>query len=322
MPFIRGKNILVSGGAGFIGSHLVDSLVDENPGSLIVVDNLFLGKEENLQYAVSRFSNLKFYKQDASDYEAMKEVIANNSVDVIFNLAVIPLPKSLEAPGWTIRENINMTTTLCELGREGYFKTLIQFSSSEIYGTAQKVPMAEDHPSVPLTPYAASKMATDHIALSYRETFGLDVAVVRPFNNYGPRQNDKSYAGVIPIVINNVLSDRPVEIFGDGLQTRDFLYVADTARAAVQIYKNERTRGEVINVASGRETTINDLVKHILDIMKAGKHEVVHVTPRPGDVRRHCGDIALARDLIDFAPTVDIYKGLEETVQWYVQKKR
>jgi len=230
------------------------------------------------------------------------------------------LPTSLERPKWTVDRNISITTTLCELAREQHFETLIHFSSSEAYGSAVQVPMSETHFLSPTTPYAASKAADDHVVLSFCQTFNIDAAILRPFNNYGPRQNDKAYAGIIPIVINRVLRKEPIEIFGDGEQTRDFLYVKDTADAAVAMYKSVETRGQSTNVACGREISINQLVATLLKVLKAESHLVTHVDPRPGDVRRHCASIAKAQKLFDFNPRTNLNDGLAATVDWYLQK--
>ena len=235
-------------------------------------------------------------------------------------MAVIPLPTSLERPKWTVDRNISITTSLCELAREKELKTLIHFSSSEAYGTAVSAPMNEEHILSPTTPYAASKAADDHIVFSYCKTFDIDAAILRPFNNYGPRQNDKAYAGIIPIVINKVLRKEPIEIFGDGEQTRDFIYVKDTAQAAVTMYQSAQTRGQVTNIASGQEISVTHLVTTLLEILKAEKHPVVHVDPRPGDVRRHCGNIEKARNLFSFNPNTNISDGLKSTVDWYFNR--
>jgi UDP-glucose 4-epimerase len=199
---------------------------------------------------------------------------------------------------------------------------MIEFSSSEAYGTAETVPMNEDHPLRPCTPYAASKAASDFVVLSYIETFGIDAAVLRPFNNFAPRQNDAAYAGVIPIVINRVRRGEPIEIFGDGEQTRDFIYAPDTAVAAVELYRSPATRGVVVNVGSGRETSVNELVAAILEIMDVPDHPVVHVDERPGDVRRHCADISRARETFGFEPTTELFDGLRRTIEWYRGKNR
>ncbi|MEO6059923.1 MAG: NAD-dependent epimerase/dehydratase family protein, partial [Candidatus Limnocylindria bacterium] len=246
----------------------------------------------------------------------MGAIIAAEKIDVVFNLAIVPLPASLVNPRWTVDQNIALTTVPCELQRQGYFETLVHFSSSEAYGSATYVPMDESHPSMPSTPYAASKVAGDYIVLSYRETYGVDATIVRPFNNFGPRQNAGAYAGIIPIVVGRALSSEPIVIYGDGEQTRDFVFVRDTADAAVRIYEEPTTRGRVINVASGHETSINVLVRELLDALDCDV-PVVHEAARPGDVRRHCGAIELARELIGFAPRTDLREGLAETVAWY-----
>jgi len=320
MLALSNKHIMVTGGAGFIGSHLVDALIKEKSARLVAVDNMFLGKKENLSQAFNNDPSLLFIEQDASEYDAMQSIIREHDIEIVYNLAVIPLPTSLERPKWTVDRNISITSTLCELARLQEFKTLIHFSSSEAYGSAIDVPMSETHILSPTTPYAASKAADDHVVLSFCKTFGIDAAILRPFNNYGPRQNDKAYAGIIPIVINKILKKEPIEIFGDGKQTRDFIYVKDTAAAAVAMYKSEATRGQVINAASGQEISVNMLVAALLKVLKAEDHPLIHTEPRPGDVRRHCGSIAKARDLFNFNPQTPISDGLQATVEWYLEK--
>ena len=314
---LHDKNILVSGGAGFIGSHLVDRIARENPKILIVVDSFFLGREENLIEARKAFPNLKLYRMDASNLAAMLQLVTAEQIDVVFDLAVIPLPTSLDFPTWTIETNVGIASTFCELARRGCIQTLMHCSSSEAYGSAIHVPMNEDHPLAPCTPYAASKAACDHVVLSYRETYNIDAVVVRPFNNFGPRQNPGSYAGIIPIVIRHVLNNTPIEVFDDGEQTRDFIFVRDTADAMVKIYEEEKSRGKVINIASGRETSVNSLVSQITAVMNAPDHPVFHSAARPGDVRRHCGDVARLKDLTGFEARTISVETLAETVEWY-----
>ena len=316
MPKLTGKNVLVTGGAGFIGSHVTDHIIDEQPTRLVVVDNFFLGKKENLSNALTKYPQLKIITENSADYVRMKEIVVAEGIDIVFNLAVIPLPASLEKPRWSIQQNVGIALTMCELAYQGYFKTLVHFSSSEVYGTAQYTPMDETHPLLPRTPYAAAKAAEDHVVLSYQTTFGIDAVIIRPFNNFGPRQNDQSYAGVIPIAITNVLQNKPITIYGDGEQTRDFVFVRDVADAAVRVYENIETRGLVLNVASGSEISVNRLVRDIGDIMGADV-EILHGSERPGDVRRHFGDVARAKDLIGFIPRTSWRDGLRETIDWY-----
>ena len=316
---LKRKRVLVTGGAGFIGSHVVDRIAAEDPDALVVVDNLFLGREVNLADARLRFPSLKLHVQDASDCTAIKRIVQEEQIEIVFNLAVIPLLASLEQPLWSVDTNIGITTAICELAREACYETLIHCSSSEVYGTAQQVPMSESHPLLPLTPYAAAKSAADHITLSYRFAFDIDAAIARPFNCYGPRQNSGPYAAVIPAMINRAIRGQPIEIFGDGRQTRDFIFVHDTADAIVRIYETPATRGRVINIATGREVSVNELVSVLRDVFGTDLL-IVHKAPRPADVRRHCGDISLARELMGFSPTVSLEEGLRMTVQWYLAK--
>jgi len=313
---LKNRSVLIAGGAGFIGSHLVDRLVQEEPDGIVVVDNFFLGKESNLREARANYPDLKVYHQDASDYERMKEILEKETVEVIFNLAVIPLPASLTKPRWSFEQNVDITLTICELAREDIFETLVHFSSSEAYGTSEYAPMDEKHPLNATTPYAASKAASDHLVFSYCRTFGIDASVIRPFNNYGPRQNEGSYAGVIPLTIKRIMQGLPPVIYGDGFQTRDYLYVTDTANAAIEIYNHKSTRSRALNIASGREISIKALIKAIADYMRFDL-PIIYEKERPGDVRRHIANVYLAEDLIGFRPTVDITEGLRRTVDWY-----
>ena len=318
---LKNKSVLVTGGAGFIGSHLADKLIKEEPENLVVVDDFFIGKESNLQEARKNYQDLKIYNQDASDYEKMKEIMKNESIDDVFNLAVIPLPASLTKPRWAFEQNVNITLTVCELARNNYFDTLIHFSSSEAYGTSEYAPMDEKHPLNGTTPYAASKAASDQLVFSYCRTFGIEAAIIRPFNNYGPRQNEGSYAGVIPLTIKRILNDETPVIYGDGKQTRDYLYVTDTANAAIGVYNSKSTRDKVLNIASGKEISIETLIKLIAKYLNCDK-PIVYEPERPGDVRRHIANIYLAEDLVGFKPAVSFEDGLKLTVDWYKENHR
>jgi UDP-glucose 4-epimerase len=313
---LKNKSVLVSGGAGFIGSHLVDRIVKEEPENLVVVDNFFLGDKSNLEDVKGNYPNLKIYDQDATDYERVRTIMEEEGIEVVFNLAIVPLPVSIEKPKWTYEHNVAITSTFCELLRNDFFKTLINFSSSEAYGTYISAPMEENHPLNPMTPYAASKAAADCLLLSYCRTFGIDASIIRPFNNYGPRQNDKSYAAVIPITIKRILSGEAPIIQWNGEQSRDFICVTDTVDAAIEVYNHKNTRGKVLNIASGKDTTINIVVKTIAKLLDCNK-PIIYQEKRPGDVRRHIANTFLARDLIGFKPKISLEEGLRCTVEWY-----
>lgn len=317
---LRDKNVLITGGAGFIGSHLADRVLREQPARVVVVDNFFLGRDENLVPAQRAFPDLKIYRLDASDFTSMLQVVTTDRIDVVFNLAVIPLPTSLHYPMWTVEVNTRIATVFCELARGGYIQTLIHMSSSEAYGSALYSSMDEAHPLQPITPYAASKAAGDQVVLSYGQTFGIDMAIARPFNNFGPRQNAGSYAGLIPIIVHRVLRKQPIEIFGDGLQTRDYIFVRHTVEALMHIYRSPRTRGRVVNVATGHEITVNDLAQRLIQVMEVPDYPLIHTSDRPGDVRRHCGDVHLLRELTGFEPQPISAEDLRETVEWYLAR--
>lgn len=319
---VRGKSVLVTGGAGFIGSHLVDRLVMEDPARIVVVDNFFLGHESNLSDALGSDVDVRVVRLDASDLAAMQDVVEAHQVEMVFDLAVIPLPTSLTYPAWTVTTNVGIVTTFCELARRGAIESLLHVSSSEAYGTARYVPMDEEHPHDSITPYAASKSAGDRIVESYVRTFDIDARTVRPFNNFGPRQNPGSYAGIIPIVVNRVQGGQPIAIHGDGEQTRDFIFAPNTADMIVRVAESPECRGRILNIATGHETSVNELVRRLLAVMDVPTHEVVHVPSRPGDVRRHCADVSLARSLLHYEPVLLNDDDLLTTVQWYVESGR
>jgi UDP-glucose 4-epimerase len=314
---LRDRSVLVTGGAGFIGSHLVDRLVAESPRKIVVVDNFFLGNESNLVGARDAYPDLEVLRLDASDLAAMQDVVTTHQIETVFDLAVVPLPTSLDYPHWTMITNIGITATFCEIARRGLIERLVHMSSSEAYGSGRYVPMDEAHPDDAITPYAAAKAAEDHIIRSYVQTFGIDATVVRPFNNYGPRQNPGSYAGIIPIVVQRVERGLPIEIHGDGDQTRDFTFVRDTADLTVAIHETPAARGEEINVATGVGTSINVLVSRMLEIMGKPDHPIVHTPERPGDVRRHQADASKLVGFVGRQPAVLSEDALAETIEWY-----
>lgn len=314
---ITNKAVLVTGGAGFVGSHLVDRIVEDNPSRIIVIDNFFLGNEENLAAARHAHPDIKVMRLDAGDLSAIQDVVLENQIETVFDLAVVPLPTSLRFPDWTVRSNVGIATTMCEIARRGLVSRLVHFSSSEAYGTARYVPMDEDHPHDSLTPYAASKSAGDHVVSSYVQTFGIHATIVRPFNTIGPRQNPGSYAGIVPLVVRKVLRGEPIEIHGDGNQTRDLTFVRETADFAVRIHEAAVEPGMILNVGTGRETSMVDLVARILRIMGKPEYPTIHVAARPGDVRRHCGDVDALRRLVGATPQALTDEALAETVDWY-----
>jgi UDP-glucose 4-epimerase len=313
---------LVTGGAGFIGSHLVDSLLARGASRVVVVDNFFLGDSNNLAAALAEHGDaLVVYREDAADPAAMAEIVRREQPDVVFNLATKALLYSFFNPSGACRVNLDIALTLCELLRDGAFSRLVHLSSSEVYGTAEVVPMTESHPLHAETTYAAGKAAADLAVASYVRMFGIDAITVRPFNNYGPRQNDQAFAAVVPLTIRRILNGEQPVVEGDGAQTRDFIYVADTVSALSRLADLEGTKGRVVNVGSGRETTILSVVETLAAEL-GWTGGVRHVAPRPADVHRHCADVALAESLIGELSTTPLELGLRETVRWYLDAGR
>ncbi len=313
---MKDKCFLVTGGAGFIGSHLVDALLAHEAKAVVAVDNLFLGSMENLALA-QRSERFYFYREDAADLPAMDHLIAKHQIEIVFNLATKALLYSFTNPEGAFMVNVEIMRTLLYLQRKGAFQTLIHCSSSEAYGTAQTFPMDESHPYVPATPYAAGKAAADLMALSFAHTFGNALTIIRPFNNYGPRQNkERGLEAVIPLTAARLMRGEAPIIYGDGQQTRDFIYVDDTVAGLLAAYRTPAARGQVINLASGEEIRIERVVRGICAYFNyEGKIE--YRAARPADVRRHRGDIQRARELLGFAPKIDFEEGLKRTLDWY-----
>jgi UDP-glucose 4-epimerase len=318
MLSLKNKRILVTGGAGFIGSHLVDKLILEKPDKIVVVDNFFLGNRENLKEAKNNFINLKIINQDATDFEKMKSIIEKEKIQVIFNLATKALEYSFTNPNDAYMVNVNLASVLLQLLHQKKFKTLIHCSSSEVYGSKKNGLIDESQAFVPETLYAAGKAAADLMIRSYYKTYKLDVAIVRPFNNYGPRQNDKQYSAVIPITMRRILTGQPPIIHDDGKQTRDFIFVEDTVRAMIEIYKNPQTRGEEINIASGKELKIKDLIAAIIKKMHYNG-KILYKNRRIADVRRHRANTLKAKKILHFETNITFNDGIKKTIDYYVK---
>jgi UDP-glucose 4-epimerase len=310
---IKGANILITGGAGFIGSHLTDRLIEEDAAKVVIVDNLFLGKLENLKSALEH--GAAFIRDDAEIEGTLSYLIAEHGIDIVFNCATKALNYSFINPLNAYMTNVRIMAHLLELQRGRAFKTLCHFSSSEVYGTAVYEPMDEDHPMNPTTTYAAGKAAADIMLYSYVKQYALDAFIVRPFNNYGPRQNSEGpLAGIIPITTRRILSGEPPEIHGTGEQSRDFIYVFDTVDAIMKLY-GKLASGEAVNISTNGQISVNELVGRIAEAMDYDG-EIVRKAARTADVFCHNASNAKMRELISFSPT-PFEEGLRETLAWY-----
>lgn len=312
-PNIKNSTILVTGGAGFIGSHLVDRLITEGAKQVIVVDNLFVGSEDNIKDAISK--GAIFYKDDIEITSSLDYIFEKHDIDIVFNCATKALNYSFVNPKNAYETNVNGVLNILEHQRKGHFKTLVHFSTSEVYGTAVYEPMDEKHPINPTTTYAAGKAAADIAVNSWINMFDLDAFIVRPFNNYGPRQNYKGYlAGIIPITAYRILNNINPEIHGTGLQSRDFIYVLDTVDAIIKLYPLMH-KAQSINISTDGQISMKEVMAKIVKLMDY-KGEILNKPARGADVECHNASNDKIKSMIDYQLT-SFEDGLEKTIEWY-----
>jgi len=312
---IDGRTVLLTGGAGFIGSNLADALLDRGC-RVRVLDDLSTGRRENLAEAIERGAELVV--GDVGD-EATARAAADG-VEVVLHLAVGNLRESLRDPWSSHDRNAGATLALCEAVRDLPLARFVYCSSSEVYGTAQTAPMDEEHPTRPTTVYGASKLAGEWYALAYRETHGLPVTVVRPFNTYGPREHVLGTSGeVIPKMTLRALAGRPPVVFGDGEQTRDFTHVGDTVAGIIAVTEADAALGRAINVAYGREVSVNRVAELVCAAAGTGVAPV-RGPGRPADVRRHFADVTVAREQLGWRAEVPIEEGIARYVTWFAER--
>jgi UDP-glucose 4-epimerase len=310
---IQKSTILVTGGAGFIGSHLVDRLIDDGAKEVVIIDNMFLGNEENLKDALLK--GAVFYKDDIEITSSLDYIFENHHIDIVFNCATKALNYSFVNPKNAFDTNVNGILNILEHQRKGSFKTLVHFSTSEVYGTAIYEPMDEKHPINPTTTYAAGKAAADIAVNSWINMYDIDAFIVRPFNNYGPRQNHKGYmAGIIPITAFRILNDINPEVHGTGLQSRDFIYVLDTVDAIIKLYPKMK-QGDSVNISTDGQISMKDVIFKIVDIMNY-KGEILQKEARGADVECHNASNEKVKMMIDYQLT-SFDEGLEKTIKWY-----
>ena len=315
-PKIKNSTILVTGGAGFIGSHLVDRLFEEEAKQVIVIDNMFLGNEDNLKDAVKK--GVILYKDDCEIYTSLEYIFDKHNIDIVFNCATKPINYTFLNPSNGFHCNTNIIINLLELQRKEKFKTLVHFSTSEVYGTAVYEPMDENHPLNPKTTYAAGKVGADKALEAWVDSFNLDAFIVRPFNNYGPRQNYKPpLAAVIPVTMFNILNGKSPEIWGDGSQSRDFIYVKDTVDAIIKLYDQLNPK-DVVNISTDGQITIKQVINNICFLMNYDISRVIYKPTRKADVACHNASNTKIKSIINYQLT-PFEKGLEQTVNWYLK---
>ncbi len=314
---IKDKRILVTGGAGFIGSHLVDKLVKEN--KVRVIDNFSIGSEKNLTLS-KKSGNLKIIRGDIADLSTVKE--ATSDIDIVFHLAALGVRESLNNPFLVHQINASGTLNLLFEARKNKIEKFVHISSSEVYGTAEYVPMDEKHPLNPRTLYGASKLAGEKYAMAYFRTYGFPVVVVRPFNTYGPRSHfEGPYGEVIPRFAIRAMNNLPPIVFGSGKQTRDFTFVDDTVDGIVSASQNDKLIGDALNIAYGQERSINEAAKIVLRALGKENLKINYQQPRPGDVKRHFADTKKAKRLLGFRAKTSLEKGIEKYIDWLKTEK-
>jgi dTDP-glucose 4,6-dehydratase len=310
------SRVLVTGGAGFIPSNLIRHLLAHTEHDVISLDALtYAGNLENLADVMSH-PRLEFVHGDIRDAGLVREVVGG--VDVIVNAAAEShVEKSiLEGASEFVTTNVEGTQILLDAIRETPVERFLLISSSEVYGTAESAPMDERHPLEPRSPYAATKAGGDRLAYSYRVTYGLPIVIVRPFNNYGPRQHPEK---VVPRFVTQALAGEPLTIHGEGRASRDWLHVDDTSSAIEALIDAplDRGAGEVVNVATGVDISVNEIARLVLEAVGDPDGATVHVDERPGQVDRHIGSTDKLAQLTGWRASIGFEEGLRRTVAWY-----
>jgi nucleoside-diphosphate-sugar epimerase len=302
---------LVTGGAGFIGSHIVHALLARGD-SVRVLDNFSTGTRQNLAEFKQQ---IEIIEADLRDRQLVIEAVRD--VDYIFHQAAfVSVPQSMSEPTKCLDVNVQGTATLLEAAREAGIRRVVMASSAAVYGDSRALPLDEDALLHPLSPYAASKRIDEIYAQLFTDAFGLQAVALRYFNVFGPRQRpDSQYAAAVPIFIRRMLDGKPITIFGDGGQTRDLIYVGDVARANLLVAEHPAAPGQVFNICTGQETRLLDLIA-VLARLFPGAPEPIFSDPRPGDIYRSVGDPAKARELLGFEAQSSLAEGLKATVAW------
>lgn len=313
----QGKRILITGAGGFIGSHLTERLVAAGAEVRAMVHYNALGHWGWLDHSPVRDA-IQVIAGDIGDRDSVRQAMMG--VDIVFHLAaLIGIPYSYHAPASYVRTNVEGTLNVLQNARDLGIKRVVHTSTSEAYGTAQYVPIDEQHPLQGQSPYSATKIGADKLAEAFHLSFGVPVAIIRPFNTYGPRQSSRA---VIPTIISQALTQPEIHL-GSLTPTRDLNYVLDTAAGFIHIAASDQAVGQVINIGSGKEISIGNLARLILSLM--GKPDVPIISesqrtrPEASEVNRLCADNQKAWTLTGWKPEYTLQQGLEETIAWVAE---
>jgi len=309
---MKNSKIIVTGGAGFIGSNLSRRLIKDK-NKVIIIDDLSSGNYNNIK-DLQKTGQVEFIKGTITDLNLLKKTF--KEADYVFHQAAIAsIPKSIEDPIKSNDVNVNGTLNVLVAARENNVKKVIFASSCAIYGDKPTLPKNEDMMPHPIAPYSANKLTAEYYCNVFTKVYDLKTIALRYFNVYGPRQDPNGdYAAVIPKFISMVLKNKPPVIFGDGLQTRDFIYVTDVVNANITAAESKETG--IFNIAGGKQVSINEIVKNIMQI--TGKNlQPVYKKPRLGDIIHSYADISKAREKLKFEPQFSLKDGLKETINWF-----
>jgi UDP-glucose 4-epimerase len=299
---LTNRNVLISGGAGFIGSHLADALVEDN--DVTVLDDLSHGQRAHVP------DEATFVQGDVNDETVLDE--AMRDTDVVFHQAAqVSVDRSVDAPQRSHATNVDATLSLLERARDHDVRVVLA-SSCAVYGHPESLPIPESAPLDPTSPYGLEKLTVDHYARLYNDLYDLETVALRYFNVYGPRQAGGDYSGVISIFLDQAADDEPLTVHGEGTQTRDFIHVSDVVRANLLAATTDAV-GEAFNVGTGRETSVIELAETIREVMDA-ESDIVHTDPRAGDIERSCADTSKAAAGLGFEATTALDEGIETLV--------
>jgi len=309
--------ILITGGAGFIGSNLVDALVKMGHKNIVVLDNLETGFLKNIQKHISK-QTVKFIKADIKNFEECLK--ASESCDIIFHQAALgSVPRSIQNPLDTHSTNVTGFINMLEAAKQNKVKRFVYASSSSVYGSDLTLPKTEDKVGHPLSPYAVSKKTNELYAKVFAELYNIEIIGLRYFNVFGPKQNPEGpYAAVIPIFINRLLKNQVCNIFGDGTNSRDFTYIDNVVQAnfLAATTNNSQALNQVFNVAYGATESINQLYQQIKNSLNSNL-EPHYKDPRIGEIKDSFADINKIKNLLHYSPLVSLNEGIEKTIEWY-----
>jgi len=316
---MQSLKILVTGGAGFIGSHLVDRLMKEDY-EVVVLDNFSAGKAENIQHHLDN-QGFNLVKGDVRNSEDVRKAV--RGVDVVFHLAaIVNVPLSIEDPLLVNDVNVRGTLNLLEASVKEDIQRFIYVSTCAVYGEARYLPINEEHPIMPLSPYGISKFTAEHYCKIFHMIHGLKTVCLRFFNVYGPKQSEGPYSGVITQFINRLRQGKPPIIYGDGKQTRDFVYVEDVVEASMRALNSQNCVGEVINVGTGKPTAVNELANVLMELFKEAGTKPEYGPPRAGDIQDSYADISKAERMLSYTPRIGLEKGIKRLLQGLGAKMR